>query len=163
VEPVANGFGASDSYDGVIVGDTRTQVNGGWQYAPPAHVTFTSITDGASNTITIAERPPSSDTNFGWWAWGFADTTVAAQRNHANSAVIGGCPTPAIFKAGSLNDPCSFNAPWSFHVGGAHFLFADGHVSFLTYDVATTQTSSGNSLLQALCTRSGGEVTAGNY
>jgi prepilin-type N-terminal cleavage/methylation domain-containing protein/prepilin-type processing-associated H-X9-DG protein len=162
-EPVANGFGASDNYDGVIVGDTRALVNGTWQYVPPAQVTFLSITDGASNTIMVAERPPSSDTDFGWWAWGFSDTTTVAQRNLANSSPVGGCPTPAIFKAGSLSNPCSFNAPWSFHTNGANFLFADGHVSFLTYDVSTTLTSSGNSLLEALCTRSGGEVLVGDY
>jgi prepilin-type N-terminal cleavage/methylation domain-containing protein/prepilin-type processing-associated H-X9-DG protein len=161
-EGVANGFGASDNYDGVIVGDTRIMVNGGWQYVPPAHVTFTTIMDGASNTIMVAERPPSSDTNFGWWSWGFSDTTVAAQRNLAFGSPITGCPTPAIFKPGSLNNPCSFNAPWSFHDGGANFLFTDGHVSFLNYSVATTKTSAGNSILQALCTRSGGEV-AGDY
>jgi prepilin-type N-terminal cleavage/methylation domain-containing protein/prepilin-type processing-associated H-X9-DG protein len=161
LEPVANGFGASDNYDGVIVGDTRMLVNGSWQYVPPAQVTLQSITDGTSNTIMVAERPPSSDTFYGWWAWGYSDTTVTAQRNYANSTPIRGCPTPAIFKPGSLADPCSFNAPWSFHNGGANFLFADGHVSFLSYDVATTQTPSGNSLLQALCTRSGGEVVAG--
>jgi prepilin-type N-terminal cleavage/methylation domain-containing protein/prepilin-type processing-associated H-X9-DG protein len=154
----ANGLGASDAYDGVIVGDTRMQVSGGWQYVPPARVTLTTINDGSSNTIMVAERPPSSDTNWGWWAWGYTDTTVTAQRNLANSTPVGGCPVPAIFKQGSLTDPCSFNAPWSFHTGGANFLFADGHVSFLNYSVATTTTGSGNSLLQALCTRSGGEV-----
>lgn len=163
VEPVANGFGASDNYDGVIVGDTRVQVNRNWQYVPPAVVTFTTITDGASNTIMVAERPPSSDTNFGWWAWGYSDTTTVARRNHTNSTPIGGCPVPAIFGPGSLNTPCSFNAPWSFHDGGANFLFTDGHVGFLNYSVATTMTPSGNSLLEALCTRSGGEVVADGY
>jgi prepilin-type processing-associated H-X9-DG protein len=88
---------------------------------------------------------------------------VVAQRNLAASSPIGGCPTPAIFKQGNLNNPCSFNAPWSFHTGGAHFLFADGHVRFLTFDVATTQTAPGTSVLQALCTRSGGEVLVGDY
>ena len=159
----ANGFGASDNYDGVIVGDTRAMSNGSLQYVPPVPVTFTVITDGASSTIMVAERPPSSDTDFGWWAWGFADTTTVAQRNIASSSPIGGCPVPAIFSQGSLFNRCSFNAPWSFHDGGANFLFTDGHVSFLNYQVSTTLSSSGNSLLQALCTRSGGEVIDGNY
>lgn len=157
-EPVANGFGASDKYDGVIVGDTRMLVNGAWQYVPPAHVTMESITDGTSNTIMVAERPPSSDTDFGWWSWGYSDTTVTAQHNFANSTPVSGCPTPGIFQPGSLANRCSFNAPWSFHDNGANFLFADGHVSFLDYSTATTMTGSGNSILQALCTRNGGEV-----
>jgi prepilin-type processing-associated H-X9-DG protein len=159
----ANGFGASDAYDGVIVGDGRMATANGWQYVPPARVTIDAVKDGTSSTIMVAERPPSSDTNFGWWAWGYSDTTVTAQRNLANSTPIRGCPVPAIFKPGSLSDPCSFNAPWSFHDGGANFLFADGHVVLLNYSAATTMTASGSTLLQALCTRNGGEVVASGY
>jgi prepilin-type processing-associated H-X9-DG protein len=87
------------------------------------------------------------------------DTTAPVQRNIAAGLPNGGCPVPAIFKPGNINDPCANNAPWSLHTGGGHFLFADGHVAFLNYSVATTPSSGGNSILQALATRSGGEVT----
>jgi prepilin-type N-terminal cleavage/methylation domain-containing protein/prepilin-type processing-associated H-X9-DG protein len=161
--PVANGRNGTDRYDGVIVGDTRQMTAGGWQYVPPARVTVSTITDGTSNTIMVCERPPTADSFFGWWAWGFQDTTTPVQRNIGSALAIGGCPVPAVFKRGSLEDPCSFNAPWSFHPGGASFLFSDGHVVFLDYSVATTMTASGNSILQALSTRSGGEVLANGY
>jgi prepilin-type N-terminal cleavage/methylation domain-containing protein/prepilin-type processing-associated H-X9-DG protein len=145
-----------DAYDGVIVGVTWT--NGGGTYNAPARVTFTGIADGSSNTIMVAERPPSVDGFIGWWAWGAMDTTVPVQRNIAAGIPVGGCPVPAIFKPGSLSDPCSTNAPWSFHTNGGHFLFTDGHVAFLNHSVATTLSPSGNSILQALATRSNGEV-----
>ena len=39
---------------------------------------------------------------------------------------------------------------WSLHPGGAHFLFVDGSVHFLSYSAA--------SILPALATRAGGEA-----
>jgi prepilin-type N-terminal cleavage/methylation domain-containing protein/prepilin-type processing-associated H-X9-DG protein len=161
--PYRNGFGASDNYDGIIVGDTYRNTASGWQYVPPARITTESITDGTSNTIMVCERPPRSDSDFGWWAWGYLDTTTPVQRNLAADLAVPGCPLPAIFKKGSLADPCSFNAPWSFHDGGANSLFSDGHVAFFDYAVATTMTTSGNSLLQALSSRAGGEIVSVDY
>jgi prepilin-type N-terminal cleavage/methylation domain-containing protein/prepilin-type processing-associated H-X9-DG protein len=145
-----------DAYDGVIVGVTWT--NGGGTYTAPTPVTMVGITDGTSNTIMVGERPPSRVAGWGWWGWGARDTTMPVQRNVAAGLAVGGCPVPAVFKAGSYSDDCSFNAPWSFHSGGSHFLFADGHVGFLNYSAATTPSGSGNSVLQALATRAGGEV-----
>jgi hypothetical protein len=97
-----------DAYDGVIVGVTWN--NGRSVYTPPAPVTIVGITDGTSNTIMVGERPPSSTIGWGWWAWGSMDTTMPVQRNVAGLA-ISGCPVPAVFKAGSLSNDCSFNAP----------------------------------------------------
>jgi prepilin-type processing-associated H-X9-DG protein len=145
-----------DAYDGVIVGGTWT--NGRFAFHPPAKVRPETITDGCSNTLMVAERPLPPDLDLGWWAWGALDTTAPVVRNLAAGLPHQGCPTPAFFHQGSLNDPCSFNAPWSLHSNGANFLFADGHVAFLNYTVGTTAVSPSQTLLQALATRSGGEV-----
>ena len=48
------------------------------------------------------------------------------------------------------------NEPYSFHTGGANFLFTDGHVQFVRDSVSLPT-------LAALCTRAGGEVVAEDY
>ena len=157
-------YGSCDAFDGVITGDLWVpNGSGGWLLVAPHRVTLSTIPDGTSTTIMVAERPPSIDEFWGWWAWGQSDTTVIAQRNIGSGFPVGGCPSPAIFQQGSISDPCSFNAPWSTHPGGGNFLFAAGHVAFLNFTVATTKTPSGNSILQALCTRNGNEVLPTGY
>jgi prepilin-type N-terminal cleavage/methylation domain-containing protein/prepilin-type processing-associated H-X9-DG protein len=145
-----------DAYDGVIVGATWT--NGGNTYNAPVLVRMETIKDGSSNTLMVAERPSAASLDWGWWAWGAMDTTAPVVRTIAGGLPEAGCPTPAIFGPGQITNPCSFNAPWSLHPNGAHFLFADGHVAFLGYGIATTMTGNGNTLIQALATRNGGEV-----
>ncbi|MGH7227514.1 MAG: DUF1559 domain-containing protein, partial [Gemmataceae bacterium] len=52
---------------------------------------------------------------------------------------------------GQLNNQCDALHFWSPHLGGgAHFLFADVSVHFLTYSIAP--------LMPALASRSGGEA-----
>jgi prepilin-type processing-associated H-X9-DG protein len=53
------------------------------------------------------------------------------------------------FAPGDLRNQCDMFHFWSLHDGGAHFLFADGSVSFLTYGAAP--------ILPALASRAGGE------
>jgi prepilin-type N-terminal cleavage/methylation domain-containing protein/prepilin-type processing-associated H-X9-DG protein len=51
---------------------------------------------------------------------------------------------------GDVNNNCDQAHFWSFHVGGANFLLADGSVRLLAY--------SQDNILPALCTREGGET-----
>jgi prepilin-type N-terminal cleavage/methylation domain-containing protein/prepilin-type processing-associated H-X9-DG protein len=122
-------------------------------------VRVTDITDGTSNTIAVGERPCTGDLNYGW---GFApygstgagdgdtilgskDTSVAANMGDISTNV--GLQPQRIINNTSEVDGAHF---WSFHTGGANFVYADGSVHFLPY--------SANSVFVQLSTRASGEV-----
>ena len=123
-----------------------------------SQVRVIDITDGASNTLAVGERPPSADGDFGWWYAGWGQSKDgscemvlgAMERNVAIKP--GECPAGAYsFGPGNVNNQCDALHFWSLHGGGAHFLFADGSTRFLRYEAA--------SVLPSLATRSGGETT----
>jgi prepilin-type N-terminal cleavage/methylation domain-containing protein/prepilin-type processing-associated H-X9-DG protein len=121
-------------------------------------VRFSEITDGLSSTLLVGERPPSANGILGWWyaGWGqnkdgSAEMILGAREKATYSAMFGNCPPDANrFHRGRPTDNCDALHFWSMHPGGAHFLFADGSVHFLTY--------SADSILPALATRAGGEA-----
>jgi len=122
-------------------------------------VRFVEVTDGLSNTLFVGERPPSPDNRFGYCyaGWGLnrdgtGDMVLGVlARNFGSSSVLD-CPDgPYVFGPGNINDPCAIFHFWSLHIGGAHFLFGDGSVKFLSYSAAP--------LLPALATRAGGDVS----
>jgi prepilin-type N-terminal cleavage/methylation domain-containing protein/prepilin-type processing-associated H-X9-DG protein len=124
-----------------------------------SQIKLTGITDGTSNTIAVGERPCTGDLQ---WGWGFAPygtgagngDTVLGTRDTALASTMGDVATNVGLQAptqpqttGDI-DGAHF---WSFHPGGANFLFCDGTVRFLTY--------SANNILPALGTAAGGETT----
>jgi prepilin-type processing-associated H-X9-DG protein len=140
-------------------------------------VMLVQITDGTSNTVAIGERPCTPDVS---WGWGFGCWGVAVESSYSNiqfaygdgDIILGSNDVGMILNDGlnGCNDPptmVGFQAPWdpfgkkggeddiahfwSFHTGGANFLFCDGHVQFVSY-------SAGQSVFPAMCTRAGGEV-----
>jgi prepilin-type N-terminal cleavage/methylation domain-containing protein/prepilin-type processing-associated H-X9-DG protein len=123
--------------------------------------TFGDIIDGTSNTLFVGERPPSHDKEFGWgyagWgASGNSDCDTMLGVREINDKVAGtesdSCPAgPYSFGPGDLNNKCDQFHFWSFHSGGANFLFGDGSVKFLNYGV-------GDAVMTALSTKAGGEV-----
>jgi prepilin-type N-terminal cleavage/methylation domain-containing protein/prepilin-type processing-associated H-X9-DG protein len=148
-------------------------------YVPAPHYSYTSvnagaismvqITDGTSNTVVVGERAPSPDLFWGWWNYGSDYDTIGPVKSFQpfypdNGGYSGtACPTPAVFGPSTPTNYCAFNSVWSLHTGGANFLFADGHVNFLTYSVTATLPGANKSLLEALVSRAGNETLTGNY
>lgn len=126
-------------------------------------VAVRDITDGLSNTILLAERPPSSDGNKGWWDTRccIEDTMSPAlgEREPYSSGKHGRCPDIAYYGPGEYDDRCSFNRLWSNHRGGGFFCMADGSVRMLSYDISH-QPSGSQTLLEALASRTGGEIVS---
>jgi prepilin-type processing-associated H-X9-DG protein len=136
------------SHDGVLYLDSR--------------VRLADITDGTSCTLMVGERPPDKYGALGWryagWGQskdGSAEMVLGVRELNAFSSGVGPglrlCPAgPYEFGPGQVNNACDVLHFWSLHSGGAHFLFADGSVHFLSYEA--------NSILPALATRAGREA-----
>ena len=125
-------------------------------------VRLTDITDGTSNTIAVGERPVTGDLYYGW---GFAPygngagdgDCVLGSRDVYLATSMGDVATNVGLKPQkSPNDKAEIDGAhwWSYHTGGANFVFCDGSVRFLPY--------SADSILPQLCTRAGGEVANSN-
>ncbi len=131
-----------------------------------SRVKMTGITDGTSNTILFGERQhkdPAFDAmykNFpiiGWSGWAWCD-----QGNAIGDFLVGAAqPINWNIPVGSTGANSSSN-PWvqqrlstmgSGHTGGANCGMADGSVRFV-------RDSTPLAILQALCTRAGGEVAS---
>jgi prepilin-type N-terminal cleavage/methylation domain-containing protein/prepilin-type processing-associated H-X9-DG protein len=126
-------------------------------------ISLAEITDGASATLLVGERPPTPDFWWGWWYAGGSTTSAGAADDMllgAHDLKLGSdgrwdwfCPGgPYEFVPGSISDQCDAFHFWSLHPGGAHFVFCDGSVHFLSY--------AANAILPALATRAGGEAVA---
>ena len=95
-------------------------------------VNFRDITDGLSNTIALGERD---------WQLGWAANWIG-QRNYTGTGIWGMRQNLAIVDV-KINDPllqpngnpAVSRAYSSRHSGGSQFLFADGHVQFISENI----------------------------
>ena len=143
---------------GIIIDDSKLKA--------PLRITVSAVTDGMSNTILLAERPPPADGQWGWWdsACCFEDgiAPVRGERSIYKSGIDGRCPNVAPYQPGRVDDNCAFNAIWAFHTPGGNFCLGDGSVRTISYQ-AGNQPAGGVTLLEALATRSGGETVSPDY
>lgn len=132
---------------------------------------MTDVKDGTSNTFLVGERPPSYDRWTGWWfagsGWypwfGAADVVLGTEERIGAPSIdyykesTPTSPTSHYQRGFQLDEDDGFGWDkhawhfWSAHDGGAHFLFADGHVSFVSYSVDLD-------VFRKLGTYNGGEV-----
>lgn len=129
-------------------------------YYGPKGVKLAEIRDGTSQTLLVGERTPPGRLHVGaWYSPVLADNSWiydeywhgrAASMTVYREASVSYCQGPFQFGPGREDNPCDSNHFWSYHPGGAHFVFADGHVQFLRYSAAP--------IMPALGSRAGGEV-----
>ena len=114
--------------DGVLFLDSRIRIR--------------DISRGTTHTLLVGERPSSQDYYWGWLyagegqnATGSGDMTLGVKEINSRIDLAERCPLNRLtFRPGDLADPCSVLHFWSMHPGGAHFVYADGHVAFKSYD-----------------------------
>jgi len=99
-------------------------------------VRMREVLDGAAKTVMVGERPVVDDNGHthGWWVWGITSDTYLS--------------TNTGLRYGSNTEHASAYHFWSHHAGGANFVFVDGAVRLLAYDIEP-------SVFQALCTKDG--------
>lgn len=137
--------------DGIIVDDSDLKSK--------LTISIPMVTDGCSNTILMAERPPSADGRLGWWdsPWKGDDIApIRGERKPVSSSSFGNCPKVATYRLGNVEDNCYFNAVWSNHATGGNVCFGDGSVRKLTY-AAGNQTLGNTTLMEALASRNRNE------
>ncbi|GAC1341350.1 MAG: hypothetical protein NVSMB14_06630 [Isosphaeraceae bacterium] len=157
--------------------DTTTGINndgkGNGTMFRNSRIRFADITDGTSQTVLLGERAWA--VNQGVWA-GVPNNGVIRRGPQNPNPTTGASYYPAatLVQAhgnvlNSDSDPDGGLDDYSsFHPGGANVLFADGSVHFLksvpqnsgVRPNATTIYSPTSLILQALCTRNGGEVVS---
>ena len=152
---------AYGSYEGVGggVGGSRREYDG--EMPSSSGVRLAEVTDGASNTLLIGEKPPWGRYLGGTWYQSVIDdpsiiydpnwtgSAIASMHVYREGDLLSGCRGPFRYGPGRVENRCDTAHFWSLHRGGANFAFCDGSVRFLPY--------SAEPVMVPLATRAGGE------
>jgi prepilin-type N-terminal cleavage/methylation domain-containing protein/prepilin-type processing-associated H-X9-DG protein len=129
-----------------------------------SRVKFVDIIDGTSSTIMVVEcagRPTifrrgtelSGAGDDQGICWADSEGPFSLDGSNSDGSAEGcGMAAGCTYGINRRND----NEPYSFHSGGANFLFADGHVTFISESIPIRT-------LAALCTRAAREVISGEF
>jgi prepilin-type N-terminal cleavage/methylation domain-containing protein/prepilin-type processing-associated H-X9-DG protein len=143
------------SYLGNSGTSSNNPISGDGALFSDSAVRITDVTDGTSNTIGVGERPSSADLQWGWWPAAYGTGAgdgdcVLGARDAALTGNFGAAATSVGLRAAVPTNQADSAHWWSFHLGGANFLYLDGSVHFLPYAADT--------ILPQLSTRATGEV-----
>lgn len=150
---------ASANYVGVF-GTSEPGVGGDGIFSRNVAIKIRDITDGTSSTLMVGER--SFRLGEATWTGAVTGAVITAD---GSDGVGAGPPEPAsgliLGHSGDGNSPgdrrSHANQFYSLHAGGgAHFLFCDGHVAFLSRSIDYR-------VYQALTTRAGGELIGSDF
>lgn len=116
------------------------------------------VTDGMSHTIAVGEVTGGKGDigNDRGWSWITRDVQDTKEGINPGLSTPGGRTGPFLStKYGNpemeLREDTGFS---SFHAGGCNFVFADGHVEFISENID-------QAVLESYATRAGGEMTSG--
>jgi prepilin-type N-terminal cleavage/methylation domain-containing protein/prepilin-type processing-associated H-X9-DG protein len=109
-------------------------------------VRMAEIKDGTTHTLLVGERPAAFEGYMGWWfagcGWypwfGASDIVLGSNERIAEDGVATPHGKRSKYQPGTLrNDPDQVHAFhfWSHHGSGCNFVYADGHVEFISYSV----------------------------
>ena len=142
--PIHRKYGATNSNSSNSgISEFSDSAFGNLEGARPAH-----ISDGLSKTLFVGEVLGGGAGTYQGHFWTTHNMLDTADGINGASTVIGGA-WPLVNSNGSNNN-CRDTGFSSFHPGGCHFVFGDGHVQFLSENIA-------QNILVALTTRAGNE------
>lgn len=142
-----------------MYGNTEPGVDGAGLFFRNSHVPFGEIIDGTSQTIAVGER--AHDFGEATWVGSVTGAILYPDDNNSIGAFKAENSAGMILgHAGEGYGPGDPNADvnqfYSHHGRGVNFLFADGHVRFLSTDIDYRS-------FLALSTRAGGETPVADY
>jgi len=148
---------ASSNYVGVF-GTTEPGVDGDGCFSRDLDLRFADLVDGASHTLLVGER--SANLGPATWVGVVTPANLFPPVGSPFPPVLNNASGMTLGHTGDGNGPNAafsyVNQFWSRHPGGSHFLFADGHLSFVSSSVDYA-------LYLAATTRAGNEVVAGEF